>query len=93
VLPARRRWISVDTNWENSGIEIPLVQEEGDRIVRAYVVFGYFFTAGLFAVVARDYVTPMILSYRKAGGGYALGIIGVAIVCGIIGFNVDCLAF
>jgi hypothetical protein len=35
----------------------------------------------------------MILSYQKAVGGYALGLVGVAIVCGIIGFYVDCLAF
>jgi hypothetical protein len=43
--------------------------------------------------VAKDYVTPIILSYLKADGGYALGLIGVAIVRGIIGFNVDWLAF
>jgi hypothetical protein len=35
----------------------------------------------------------MILSYRKAVGGYALGLVGAAFVCGIIGFNVDWLAF
>ena len=93
MLPARRLWSFVDTNWKNRGIEIPIVQEEGDRVVRAYVVLGCFFAAGLFAVVARDYVTPIILSYLKAGGGYALGLIGIAIVCGIIGFIVDWLAY